>query len=116
LYKKRRHEWGGVLLPYRIWQRCFPDYNDMADKSLLRVSCPQFWIPFVGQKLELILFPNHQRLQRLVNVKGFNGFIAFADKMAPLGMPARLCKLYGRYVSDLTKMVTLQNLYMMGIL
>jgi hypothetical protein len=41
-----------------------------------------FW---KGQKLELILFPNHQRLQRLVNVKGFNGFIAFADKMAPLG-------------------------------
>jgi hypothetical protein len=35
---------------------------------------------FEGQKLELILFPNHQRLQAGQAVKGFNGFIAFADK------------------------------------
>jgi enoyl-[acyl-carrier protein] reductase I len=44
-------------------------------------------------------------------VKGFNGFIAFADKMAPLGNASfRLCKLYGRYVFRFDKMVTLQNL------
>jgi enoyl-[acyl-carrier protein] reductase I len=48
-------------------------------------------------------------------VKGFNGFIAFADKMAPLGNASfRLCKLYGRYVFRFDKMVTLQNLYMMA--
>jgi enoyl-[acyl-carrier protein] reductase I len=49
-------------------------------------------------------------------VKGFNGFIAFADKMAPLGNASALdCANYTvAMFSDLTKMVTLQNLYMMA--
>jgi enoyl-[acyl-carrier protein] reductase I len=46
-------------------------------------------------------------------VKGFNGFIAFADKMAPLGNASALdCDYTVAMFSDLTKMVTLQNLLM----
>jgi enoyl-[acyl-carrier protein] reductase I len=46
-------------------------------------------------------------------VKGFGGFIAYADKMSPLGnATAQDCADYTvSLFSDLTKRVTLQNLY-----
>jgi enoyl-[acyl-carrier protein] reductase I len=40
-------------------------------------------------------------------------FIAFADKMAPLGNASDCANYTVAMFSDLTKMVTLQNLYMM---
>jgi enoyl-[acyl-carrier protein] reductase I len=67
---------------------------------------PSFGYFFGKKKLELILFPNHQQPQsRQVVVKGFNGFIAFADKMAPLGNASALdCANYTvAMFSDLTK-------------
>jgi enoyl-[acyl-carrier protein] reductase I len=113
LYKKdAMNEWG-VLLPYRIWQRVFRIIM-IWQIIKLRVSCP-VWILLEGQKLELILFPNHQRLQRLVKLlKAL--MVSFADKMAPLGNASALdCANYTvAMFSDLTKMVTLQNLYMMA--
>jgi enoyl-[acyl-carrier protein] reductase I len=43
---------------------CFPDYNDMADnKAYLESVARSFGYFWKGQKVELILFPNHQRLQ-----------------------------------------------------
>ena len=46
-------------------------------------------------------------------VKGFDGFIAYAEKMSPLGNATALdCANYTLTLfSDLTKRVTLQNLY-----
>ena len=46
-------------------------------------------------------------------VKGFDGFIAYADKMSPLGNATALdCANYTvSMFSDLTKRVTLQNLF-----
>jgi len=46
-------------------------------------------------------------------VKGFSGFIAYADKMSPLGNATALdCANYVvSLFSDLTKKVTLQNLF-----
>jgi enoyl-[acyl-carrier protein] reductase I len=88
----------------------------MADnKSLLRVSCPQFWILWKGQKLELILqSPTATKAGQAV--KGFNGFIAFADKMAPLGNASALdCANYTvAMFSDLTKWLRFKIFYMMA--
>ena len=46
-------------------------------------------------------------------VKGFDGFIAYAEKMSPLGNATAMdCANYTvTLFSDLTKRVTLQNLY-----
>jgi enoyl-[acyl-carrier protein] reductase I len=46
-------------------------------------------------------------------VKGFDGFITFAEKMSPLGnATAEDCANYCvTLFSDLTKMVTMQNLF-----
>jgi hypothetical protein len=52
-----------VALSYMAAQRVF-HYNDMADNKAYLGQLPAVWILFwKGQKLELILFPNHQRLQ-----------------------------------------------------
>jgi hypothetical protein len=57
-----------------------------------------FWI-LEGQKVRVNTISQSPTATRGQAVKGFNGFIAFADKMAPLGNASfRLCKLYGRYV------------------
>jgi hypothetical protein len=45
----------------------FPDYNDMADNKAYLESVASFGY-FLKDKLELILFPNHQRLQRQVKL------------------------------------------------
>jgi hypothetical protein len=68
------------------------------------VSCPQFWILFEGQKLELILFPNHQRLQRLVKLLKVLMVSLHLLKMAPLGNASALdCANYTvAMFSDLT--------------
>jgi enoyl-[acyl-carrier protein] reductase I len=70
-----------------------------------------FW---KGQKLELILFQSPTATKAGQAVKGFNGFIAFADKMAPLGNASALdCANYTvAMFSDLTKWF--KNLYMMA--
>jgi enoyl-[acyl-carrier protein] reductase I len=49
-------------------------------------------------------------------VKGFNGFIAFADKMAPLGNASALdCANYTvAMFSDLTKWLRFKIFYMMA--
>jgi len=46
-------------------------------------------------------------------VKGFDGFISYAEKMSPLGnATAEECANYTvTLFSDLTKMVTMQNLF-----
>ena len=46
-------------------------------------------------------------------VKGFDGFIAYAEKMSPLGNASAMdCANYiVTMFSDLTKMVTMQNLF-----
>jgi enoyl-[acyl-carrier protein] reductase I len=51
------------------------------------------------KKVRVYYFPITNGYKGHQAVVKFNGFIAFADKMAPLGNASfRLCKLYGRYV------------------
>jgi Rad3-related DNA helicase len=48
---------------------CFSDYNDMADNKAYLESVARSLDFLEGtKKLELILFPNHQRLQRQVKL------------------------------------------------
>jgi enoyl-[acyl-carrier protein] reductase I len=84
----------------------FSDYNDMADnKAYLESAVPAVLDTLKGQKLELILFQSPTATKAGQAVKGFNGFIAFADKMAPLGNASALdCANYTvAMFSDLTK-------------
>jgi len=111
------NEWGSVVaLSYIAAQRYFPGYNDMADnKAVLESIARNFGYEY-GIKKQVRVNTISQSPTRTTagsGVKGFDGFIEFAEKMSPLGnADADQCADYTiTLFSDLTKMVTMQNLY-----
>jgi len=111
------NEWGSVVgLTYIAAQRVFPDYNEMADaKSLLESVARSFGYHY-GLKKKVRVNTISQSPTRTTagsGVKGFDGFISYAEKMSPLGnASAEDCANYCvTLFSDLTRMVTMQNLF-----
>ncbi|WP_025741647.1 enoyl-ACP reductase FabI [Aquimarina pacifica] len=118
LYKKEAmSEWGSIVgLTYMAAQRVFPDYNDMADNKAYLESIARSFGYFFGRDNKVRVNTISQSPTPTTagkGVKGFDGFIAYADKMSPLGnATASECADYTiTLFSDLTKKVTLQNLY-----
>ena len=118
LYKKdAMNEWGSIVaLTYMAAQRVFPDYNDMADNKAYLESIARSFGYFFGKDKKVRVNTISQSPTPTTagqGVKGFDGFIAYADKMSPLGnATAQECADYTiSLFSDLTKKVTLQNLY-----
>jgi enoyl-[acyl-carrier protein] reductase I len=111
------NEWGSVVaLTYIAAQRIFPDYNDMADnKAYLESIARNFGYQY-GVKKNVRINTISQSPTRTTagsGVKGFDGFISYAEKMSPLGnATGEECANYCvSLFSDLTKMVTMQNLF-----
>ncbi len=111
------NEWGSVVaLTYIAAQRVFPDYNDMADaKSLLESITRSFGYQY-GMKKKVRVNTISQSPTKTTagsGVKGFDGFFNYADAMSPLGNASGdACADYTvTLFSDLTKMVTMQNLF-----
>lgn len=118
LYKNdAMNEWGSIVaLTYMAAQRVFPDYNDMADNKAYLESIARSFGYFFGKDKKVRVNTISQSPTPTTagqGVKGFDGFIAYADKMSPLGNATALdCANYTiSLFSDLTKRVTLQNLY-----
>lgn len=111
------NEWGSVVaLSYIAGQRYFPGYNDMADnKAVLESIARNFGYEYgVSKKVRVnTISQSPTRTTAGSGVKGFDGFIEFAEKMSPLGnADADQCADYCiTLFSDLTKMVTMQNLF-----
>jgi enoyl-[acyl-carrier protein] reductase I len=111
------NEWGSVVaLSYIAAQRVFPDYNDMADgKAMLESIARNFGYQY-GVKKNVRVNTISQSPTRTTagsGVKGFDGFISYAEKMSPLGnASAEDCANYiVTMFSDMTKYVTMQNLF-----
>lgn len=118
LYQKdAMSEWGSIIaLTYMAAQRVFPDYNDMADNKAYLESIARSFGYFFGRDKKVRVNTISQSPTPTTagqGVKGFDGFIAYADKMSPLGNATALdCANYTvAMFSDLTRRVTLQNLY-----
>lgn len=118
LYKQdAMNEWGSIVaLTYMAAQRTFPDYNDMADNKAYLESIARSFGYFFGTDKKVRVNTISQSPTPTTagqGVKGFDGFITYADKMAPLGnASAADCANYTvSLFSDLTKMVTMQNLF-----
>ena len=118
LYKSHAmNEWGSIVaLSYMAAQRVFPDYNDMADNKAYLESIARSFGYFFGRDKNVRVNTISQSPTPTTagkGVKGFDGFIAYAEKMSPLGNATALdCANYTiTLFSDLTKRVTLQNLY-----
>jgi enoyl-[acyl-carrier protein] reductase I len=118
LYEKdAMNEWGSIVaLTYMAAQRVFPDYNDMADNKAFLESIARSFGYHFGKKKNVRVNTISQSPTPTTagkGVKGFDGFMAYADKMSPLGnATAQDCADYTiTLFSDLTKRVTLQNLF-----
>jgi enoyl-[acyl-carrier protein] reductase I len=111
------NEWGSVVaLTYIAAQRIFPDYNDMADNKAILESIARNFGYHYGLKKHVRVNTISQSPTRTTagsGVKGFDAFISYAEKMSPLGnADADACADYCvALFSDLTKMVTMQNLF-----
>jgi enoyl-[acyl-carrier protein] reductase I len=111
------NEWGSVVaLTYIAAQRVFPDYNEMADaKALLESVTRSFGYHYgVHKKVRVnTISQSPTRTTAGSGVKGFDGFISYAEKMSPLGnASADDCANYCvSMFSDMTRMVTMQNLF-----
>lgn len=111
------NDWGSVLaLSYIAAQRTFPGYNDMADaKALLESIARSYGYQYgVKNKVRVNTISQSPTVTTAGSgVSGFNGFLDFAEKMSPLGnAPAEDCANYCIVMfSDLTRMVTMQNLF-----
>ena len=105
-----------VALTYIAAQRVFPDYNEMADAKALLESVTRSFGYHYGVKKKVRINTVSQSPTRTTagsGVKGFDGFVTYAEKMSPLGNAsgddcANYCV---SLFSDLTKMVTMQNLF-----
>ncbi len=118
LYKQDAlSEWGSVVaLTYIAAQRIFPDYNDMADaKSLLESITRSFGYHY-GMKNKVRINTISQSPTVTTagqGIKGFTEFINFSEQMSPLGNASAIaCADYCvSMFSDLTRYVTMQNLF-----
>ena len=118
LYKSdAMNEWGSIVaLSYMAAQRVFPDYNDMADNKAHLESIARSFGYFFGRDKNVRVNTISQSPTPTTagkGVKGFDGFIAYAEKMSPLGNATALdCANYCiAMFSDLTRYVTMQNLF-----
>ncbi len=115
--KKAMNEWGSIVaLSYIAAQRVFPDYNDMADNKAYLESVARSFGYFFGRDFKVRVNTISQSPTPTTagsGVKGFDGFLNYAEKMSPLGNATALeCADYTvTLFSDLTKKVTLQNLF-----
>jgi enoyl-[acyl-carrier protein] reductase I len=111
------NEWGSIVgLSYIAAQRTLYEYNDMADaKAVLESIARSFGYIYGREK--------HVRINTISQsptpttagqgVKGFNALIDFTERMSPLGnATGDECADYCvTLFSDLTKKVTMQNLF-----
>jgi len=111
------NEWGSVVgLTYIASQRVFPDYNEMADAKALLESVTRSFGYYYGLKKKVRINTISQSPVRTMagsGVNGFDTFFTYAEKMSPLGnATADECAAYCvSLFSDLTKLVTMQNLF-----
>lgn len=111
------NEWGSVVaLSYIAAQRAYPFYSDMADAKAMLESVARSFGYHYGKAKKVRVNTVSQSPTRTTagaGIKGFGDFFGYADAMSPLGnASAEACAEFCiALFSDLTRMVTMQNLY-----
>lgn len=104
-----------VALSYIGAQRIFSKYSDMNDaKALLESVARNFGSRLAHKGIRVnTVSQAPTKTSAGSGIKGFDGMYTFADKLAPMGNPsADECADYCvTLFSDLTRKVTMQNLY-----
>lgn len=110
-------EWGSVVaLTYMAAQRTFPFYTDMAEAKAMLESIARSFGYHYGKfrKVRVNTVSQSPTVTTAGSgISGFDKFFGYADAIAPLGnATADQCADYCiTLFSDLTRMVTMQNLF-----
>lgn len=110
------NEWGSIVaLSYIAAQRVFPHYSDMAEaKSLLESIARSYGYRFAKSKKVRVntISQSPTKTTAGTGISGFDVFFNYANMLSPLGnASAEDCANYIAVMfSDLTRMVTMQNL------
>lgn len=110
-------EWGSVLaLSYIAAQRVYPFYGDMAEAKAALESIARSFGYHYGKLKKVRVNTISQSPTKTTagsGIKGFEKFFDVAEKLSPLGnASAESCADYCiAMFSDLTRMVTMQNLF-----
>jgi enoyl-[acyl-carrier protein] reductase I len=111
------NEWGSIVgLSYIAAQRVYPFYSDMAEaKSLLESIARSYGYRYGKLKKVRVntISQSPTKTTAGTGIGGFDAFYNFAEAMSPLGnASADACADYiVTMFSDLTRMVTMQNLF-----
>ena len=111
------NEWGSVVaLSYIAAQRTLFEYNDMADAKAVLESIARSFGYIYGREKKIRINTISQSPTLTTagsGVKGIDGLMDFTERMSPLGnATAEECANYCvTLFSDLTRKVTMQNLY-----
>jgi len=111
------NDWGSVVaLSYVASQRTMYGYNDMADAKALLESIARSFGYIYGREKKIRINTISQSPTMTTagkGVMGFDGLMDFSNKMSPLGnATADECADYCvALFSDLTRKITMQNLY-----
>ena len=111
------NEWGSILaLSFIAAQLAIPGYNDMSDAKSLLESIGRTFGYYYGTDKKVRVNTISQSPTKTTaggGISGFNSLYNFAEANSPLGnAPALDCANYCiAMFSDLTKYVTMQNLY-----
>ncbi|WP_185872967.1 enoyl-ACP reductase FabI [Blattabacterium cuenoti] len=115
--KNAMNQWGSIVaITYVASQRCFPNYVDMSDyKSYLESITRNFGYYWgIKNKVRVNTVSQSPSITRSANaIKGLKQVFVFSEKLSPLGnASAKDCADYIiTLFSDLTRKVTMQNLY-----
>lgn len=111
------NDWGSVVaLSYAAAQRTYPFYTDMADiKAMLESIARSFGYHYGVEKKVRVNTVSQSPTKTTAGsgIKGFGDFYDYANAVSPLGnASAEDCANYCvTLFSDLTRMVTMQNLF-----
>ena len=109
------NEWGSVVA-YVAAQCTMYEYNDMADAKAMLESIARSFGYIYGREKKIRINTISQSPTMTTagsGIKGFDSLVDFADRMSPLGnATAEECAGYCICLfSDLTRKITMQNLY-----
>ena len=111
------NDWGSVVaLSYIAAQRTYSFYNDMAEAKAMLESIARSYGYRYGKAKNVrvnTISQSPTKTKAGSGIEGYDAFYDFAEKMSPLGnASADDCANYAiTLFSDLTRFVTMQNLY-----